>query len=208
MWPRLFTIFVKITGALPMWVLYRPKVLVVGKGTGARRRLPRACVVVSNHTGVWDYAVILLVFPFRFLRYLMAELLFEMNKFFSFFLRSRGGIYVNRKGGLHFLRTALDVLYRDGAVGIFPESRLPDDKTQMLPFTTTAVQLALRAHVPIVPVYLTRRTRPFQRVRVAIGAPVYYFTADTPDAVRVQEWTRELQDTVARLGEILAEKKK
>ena len=92
--------FTKITGALPMLLFIRPKVCREGK-----RPSGKGAVVVMNHTAMLDFATVLLLFPARTVRVLMAEVLFRKGKLLSWFLRGMRGIMVERNGaeGADFL---------------------------------------------------------------------------------------------------------
>ncbi|MBQ9299146.1 MAG: 1-acyl-sn-glycerol-3-phosphate acyltransferase [Clostridia bacterium] len=69
------------------------------------------------------------------------------------------------------MRACMQVL-RDGQVlGIFPEGtrHLPE---LMQTVESGAAMIALRANVPIIPVYLSGRVRPFHKVRARVGQPM------------------------------------
>ena len=67
----------------------------------------------------------LFVFPWRTLRYQMAEVLFR-KKVLGPFLKAMGGIYLDRDSAdMGFMGKSMDILHQGGVVGIFPEGRLP-----------------------------------------------------------------------------------
>ena len=159
----------KLTGALPAWLFFLPKVRLEA---GAKRRLPKNCILVSNHTALMDFALYLWLFPMRTLRFPMAEVLFAKSKFMSFLLYALGGIRVDREGkDFGFVSQCLEVLESGGTLGIFPQGRLPVDG-KPFPFTVSTAFIALQADVPVVPVY-TRGGYGFgKRAQVVIGAPI------------------------------------
>ena len=138
------------------------------------RRIKGAAIIISNHTSVYDFAVMLFTFPFRTLRYLMAEVLFE-RKGLSGLLKWLGGIKVDRNAyDFSFLEKCNEILAKKGVVGVFPEGRLPvKGETPPLPFTPSAAYLALMSGAPIIPVYTNGSYLRKKRAHVIIGKPIY-----------------------------------
>ena len=89
-----FNGFVKVTGWPAYKIAFRPKVYYEDKSVQGRH-IKGAAMVVSNHTSVFDYALLLFVFFTRTLRVQMAEVLFQKQPL-GLFLKMMGGIYVNR----------------------------------------------------------------------------------------------------------------
>ena len=63
----LFQGFVKLTGWLPQWLIFRTKTTFEDRSVQGRGIRGKA-IVVSNHNSIWDFAVLLYAFPFRTLR--------------------------------------------------------------------------------------------------------------------------------------------
>lgn len=167
---RLCMGFVKVTGILPAWILLKPRVHLA---PGAKRRLPKSCILVSNHTSLMDFVLCLLVFPLRTIRFLIAEVLYNKNKFLAVLLNLIGGIRVEREShSFDFVSNALEVLDDGGTVGVFPQARLPV-KGQQFPFTVSTAFIAMHTGAPIVPVYTDGNYGLFKRANLVIGAPVY-----------------------------------
>ena len=61
--------FVKVTGILPAWLFLKPRIRLA---EGAKRQLPKSCILISNHISLMDFVVYLLIFPFRTIRFLIA----------------------------------------------------------------------------------------------------------------------------------------
>lgn len=160
--------FVKVTGIIPALLFLKPRVRRVN---GAR--LPKNCMIVSNHKSLMDFVLYLAVFPFRTVRFLMAEVLFNKNKMFSKFLYAIGGIRVDRDAkDFSFISDALEVLDDGGTVGIFPEGRLPVGG-KPFPFTVSCAFIAVNSDVPIVPVYTDGSYGIFKRANVVVGEKIY-----------------------------------
>lgn len=166
----LFTGFVKVTGYVPYLLLMRAKIYL---GAGAERKIKGAAVVISNHTSVYDFALYLFVFPFRTIRFLMADVLFR-NPFLIFFLNAVGGIKISREShSLAWIDKCRRILEKGGVIGIFPEGRLPlPGEEKPLPFKEGAAALALSTGVPVIPVVTDGRYFSACPAHVLIGKPI------------------------------------
>ena len=183
----LFLAFARITGGLPAWLFFKPRVF------RAKRRLPKSCIIVSNHKSLLDFVLYLLVFPFRTVRFLMAEVLYNKGKFFSFLLNSLGGVRVNRDDrDFSFVSEALEILDAGGTVGVFPEARLPVGG-KPFPFTTSTAFIAMNCDAPIVPVYTDGRYGIFKRTGVCVGEP-FHLTDYMKDGISTEEQLKYLTD--------------
>ena len=187
---------VKVTG-LPFALFYtRPKVYHMNpkkRGT----RLPKPCIVMSNHTSLVDFPFYLAVFYFRTIHFLMGEVLFRKNKLFSWLLYSLGGIYVDRdQHSFDFVRQALHILDKGGTVGIFPQGRLPVNG-KPFPYMPGITVLALKTDAPIIPVYTDGNYGMFKTVHVMIGEEIHirdYTTEEKPNGEEIKRLTKLLEE--------------
>lgn len=195
--------FAKVTGYLPALLFFKWKVY---REVGASRRLPKPCILVSNHKSLMDFVLYLCVFPLRTLRFLMAEVLFNKGKAFARFLYGIGGIRVDRDAyDFGFIGESLEVLDKGGIVGIFPESRLPVNGVPF-PFKSSVVQIALNTDAPIIPVYTDGNYGLFKRAHVVIGAPIdlrELCSTDKPGGQDRAALTRLLQEKVYSLKDLI-----
>ena len=110
-------LFTKITGALPSWLFFRPRIYRVPDAP--RGKLPGGTLLVSNHTSLLDFVLYLLIFPWNTLRFLIAEVLFSKSTVLSRLLYALGGIFVDRTShDFSFVADAVRVLqgyFRKGA---------------------------------------------------------------------------------------------
>lgn len=205
---KLFTAFAKLTGLLPALLLFKPRVFT--ENARAKRRLPKNCILVSNHKSLMDFVLYLLVFPLRTTRFLMAEVLFNKGKFFALFLKLMGGIRVDRDAfDFGFVSDALAVLDKGGTLGIFPEGRLPVGG-KPFPFTVSTAFIAMHTDAPVIPVFTDGQYGIFKRAGVMIGEPIdlkEWADDSLPDDERLNDVTAKLQAHVYALGDELERRK-
>jgi 1-acyl-sn-glycerol-3-phosphate acyltransferase len=199
--------FVKVTGIIPAWILLKPR---VHKAEDAKRKLPKSCILVSNHISLMDFVLYLVVFPFRTIRFLIAEVMYR-NKFMATLLNLIGGIRVDRDAkAFGFVSDALEVLDDGGTVGVFPQARLPV-KGQKFPFTVSTTFIAMHTSAPIVPVYTDGNYGLFKRANVVIGKPIYlkdYCKDGLSEQEQMTYLTKLLEDKVFALKEELQDAEK
>lgn len=190
--------FTKFTAWPIQAVCFRTKIHYEDKRVQGRR-IKGAAIIVSNHTSVYDFAVMLFTFPFRTLRYLMAEVLFK-RKGLSGFLRAMGGVMVDREAyDFAFLEKCREILEKKGVVGIFPEGRLPlEGEERPLPFAPSAAYLALMSGAPIIPVYTDGSYFRKKRAHVIIGKPI--------DAVSLIDDTLSEKENIEKVNEYLRQR--
>lgn len=203
---RFLTAFVKVTGWPAQLLCFRTKITYQDRAVQSRK-LKGAAIVVSNHTSIYDYAVLLFVFFGRVLRTQMAEVLFQ-KKVLAAFLKGMGGIYVDRNAhDMGFVQKTLAILEKGGVVCIFPEARLPRaGEERPLPFQTSATYIALESGAPIVPVYTNGSYFQKKRARVRIGTPIdarAYWRANEDEKTNLERITGVIRDKVIELGQEL-----
>ena len=165
--------FVKVTGFIVYALVFRTKIHFQNKKEQGRK-IDGAAIIISNHTSVFDYAQMLYLFPFRVLRYVVAELLMN-RRFLGTFLKLMGAIKVDRNSfDFAFIGKCEEILEKGGVVGIFPESRLPrQGEERPLDFKPSAAYIALRSGAPIIPVYTDGKYFCAERANIIIGEKIY-----------------------------------
>ena len=160
--------FVKITGAIPTLLWFRPKrYFPYGK------KIPKGSVLISgNHRSLLDPVIVTVSFPGRRLHCLATKELYN-TKLKRAFFNQMHCIEVDKE---NFTISAFhDVVSRlkDGrAVVIFPEGGLNRDKEDtLLAFKSGAVLMAHKSGAPILPIYIFKKEKWYQRQRVVIGEP-------------------------------------
>ena len=197
--------FVKLTGVPLALLFFKPKIYYVDKKVQSRR-LPKSCILMSNHKSLMDFVFYLCLFFGKTIRFLMAEVLFNKGKLFASFLFGIGGIYVNRDNyDFSFMYETIKVLDKGGIVGIFPQGRLPVGDKEW-PFKPSVTYIALNSDAPIVPVYTDGNYGLFKRAKVVIGTPIdihEYCTQKNPNEAEIKRLTEMLQSKVEELKEFL-----
>lgn len=200
---KLVQAFVKLTGFVPGWLFLKPKVHLA---PGASKKLPKPCILMSNHTSLMDFVLYLIVFPFRNIRFLMAEVLFAKGKLFSWFLYKLGGIFVDRDAfDFSFVGRTVEALEQNHTVGIFPQGRLPVNGKPFA-FKPSAVYIGLRTDSPIIPVYTDGVYHPLKRANVVIGKPIYLRSLcpeENPGMEKIEELRAYLENAVYELKQEL-----
>lgn len=198
---KLATGLTKVTGYVPALLFFKPKITLA---PGATRRLPKGCILVSNHRSLMDFPLYLIVFPFRTIRFLAAEVLFNKGKFMSFLLKGLGCIRVDREGkSFSFVSDALEVLDAGQTLGIFPEGRLPVGG-KPFPFTVSTAFIATHADALIVPVYTDGNYGITKRSQVVIGE-AFDLKACCKEGLAEQKQLQQLTDILRQRVYDLAE---
>ena len=106
-----------------------------------------------------------------------------------------GAFPVDRGGNdMNCLRSALNVLKRDGSIGIFPEGTRNKTEKFLLPFKTGTAFLAKKSGAKIVPFGVAGDYKFRSRnLRIVIGKPF------DPKEMELEEITKKLRDEIGRL---------
>lgn len=142
--------------------------------TEGRENVPSegGVLLAVNHRSNWD-PVIAAIGCRRKLRFMAKSELFK-NKIFGALITSLGAFPVHRgKGDIGAIKSALGILKNNETMLIFPEGGRVRDE-HLAEAKPGAVLLAIRAEVPVVPVYISGKYRWFSKLTVSFGEPVYY----------------------------------
>ena len=172
---------------------------------GSNLPLDGPVLVAANHTGLMDGPVVLGVAR-RPLHILVKDSMFRGP--LGPVLRAAGQIPVDRQGGRSALTTALAVLKRGGAVGVFPEGNR--GRGDLAEVRAGVAWLALTSGAPVVPVAVlgTRRTGQKvgaipgfrRRLYVEVGEPIVVErTPGVSGRVTLETANREIRDALSAL---------
>ncbi len=202
------TWFVRITGALAAIPFFKPKVYYQNKEKQGKK-LPKPSILISNHVSLMDFVVYLFVFWRNFVRFQVAEVMFNKSGFMNWLLHKLGCIRVDRDAfDFGFIGDSLEALDNRQIVGIFPSGRLPING-KPFPFKPSAVFIALRTDAPIIPVYIDGQYGITKRTRVVIGEPIYikdHCQSEEPSKEELAALTQMLEDKVYALRECIEER--
>lgn len=157
--------FVQIIAAMPVRMFYPTK--IIGK-----KNIPKgACILSSNHTSNMD-AVIFALKTWEKKYYLAKKELFK-NKFMGFFLKKFGAIKIDRQSSdVTAIKNCLKVLKEGKKLFIFPEgTRVQNENMELGEVKHGVAMFAIKAKVPIVPIFISKKPKPFRRNKIFIGEP-------------------------------------
>lgn len=203
--------FVKITGALPQMILFRTKVHYRNKKAQGRK-IDGPAIVVSNHTSIYDFVALMFVFWCNTLRCLVAEVIYQKNKFTKWLVSGLGSIKIERKAfDFKFVDEAVKILEQGGIVEIYPEARLPlKGEERPLPFKPSAAYIAMLSGAPIIPVYTNGSYFNLKkRAHVMIGEKIdtnSLIDTNLSEKENIEKITEHLRNVIMELGNELEQK--
>ncbi|MBR2337814.1 MAG: 1-acyl-sn-glycerol-3-phosphate acyltransferase [Clostridia bacterium] len=203
---RIVSCFVKITGFIPYLFVFRTKVYYQNRKAQSRRIKGKA-IIVSNHTSVWDFVLVLFLFPLRLVRCVVAEIMYK--KFgLNLLLPLIGSIKVDRNTqDYSFVSKSVNVLNKGGVIEIYPEGRIPEKTEEKpLPFKPSTVYVALESGAPIIPIYTNGKYFTKARARVIIGEPFYaldLYDNSLSEKENIEAINEHLRNKIIMLGEEL-----
>lgn len=165
--------FVKITGWPVALACYRTKYYYEDKSSQSRK-IKGPAIIISNHTAISDFMVLMYTFYNRNIHTVMADILFNKNKFMKWFLPKMGGLKVCRESNNYsFVDACCNILKNNGIVEIFPEARIPKPhEKKPLEFKPSAAYIALLSGAPIIPVFTNGSYYKKKRAKVIIGKQI------------------------------------
>lgn len=129
-------------------------------------------VFVCNHYSAFDCGTVLNISGKDV--YLLAKKELFKNKLFSKFLKSFGGIPIDRDNpDVRTMLSTIKLLKEGNKVAIYPEgTRNKNPKENiLLPLKGGSSLFAVKAKVPIIPIMLLRKARAFRKTYAIVGEP-------------------------------------
>ncbi len=159
-------------------------------------------LLCSNHRSYWDPPAVAAAFP-RMLSIMAKEELFR-NRLFGWLIKKLGAFPIRRgKGDAGAVMAALKILGGGGATLVFPEgTRVMSDKADHK-INPGIIRVAIKARVPIVPVYTNGKYRLFGGLKVYFGKPITYgqYYDSAPDAEALGRMADELVEAIYSFAE-------
>ena len=188
--------FGKIVIAPFLWLIFRP---VIRNWKGLRSKGP--VMYLCNHFSLADAVALAAISP-RNIRFMALEKLFVKPLPAAFF-RSLNMLPAGEGGGSHLgpVKRAIALLNEGYAFGIFPEGHRSPVYTEMDAFEKGAAFIALRANVPIIPVYMDPLSWKRLKFRMVVGERIIpaEVKAECPGQKPVDALTDRIVDTLNTL---------
>ena len=197
--------FIKWTAVPAAWLYVRPKRHYPSKQ--AKKCIRGGAMLIANHVGFLDPVYLMTGILYRRHRYVCIKDFFE-RPVVGFFFKLFQCIPIDRE---HFstesFRTIVDRMQKGELVVMFPEGRINFETGDTAAFKSGMVLMAIRAGVPVVPVYVAKRTHWIRRVHMAIGEPVDVCAlyAEKPTFSRIEEIAALLHEEETKLEKLVKE---
>ena len=131
-------------------------------------------ILCSNHVHMRDPLFLAVRLPKRHFTFLAKAELFK-NPILGFLIGDKGlgAIPINRgHSDLSAIREALKTIANGHGLGIFPQGTRSRDNQHTTPMLTGTALIAIRANVPVLPVYIDAPYRRFHHVDIRVGKPI------------------------------------
>lgn len=129
-------------------------------------------ILCSNHISDLDPLILGLVIP-RNIRFMAKKELFE-NKFLGKLVNALGAFPVDRESAdLSAIRNSLSILKNGEVLGIFPEGTRVN-KENIENAKPGIALISIKAKAPVIPIYIESRYKPFSKIKINIGKPMYF----------------------------------
>ena len=197
----LFVDFVRITGAIPTLLWYRPKILYENKK--AKKKIRGGALLISNHNCFFDPIYIMTALWYR-RHHIVCNQEFYNTKA-KWFLEHVLCIPIDIENtGFQTMKDINGHLQNGELVSMFPEGHINDGSGELRGFKSGMVLMAMRAGVPIVPVYVREHKPRSGRLRVVVGEPVDInkMFDGRPTMSQIEEVTASLFEKENELKEI------
>lgn len=164
-----FVDFVRVTGALPTLLWYRPKILYENKA--AKKKIRGGALLIANHNCFYDPIYIMIALWYRRHHIVCNQTFFNTKA--RWFLQHVLCIPIDIENtGFQTMKEINDHLTAGELVSMFPEGHINDGSGEMRQFKSGMVLMAMRAKVPIVPVYVCEHRPAYGRLRVVVGEAI------------------------------------
>ena len=169
--PRMwFFDFVKWTGALPLMVVMRTKVIYL-HGKRPKGIYRGKFIVASNHISFLDPIIVGTVVKLRRICFVSTKELIDKN---PWFFKAIGCIEIDKENPtVETFKEVKNMLYRGHPVVVFPEGTVVRNEDIQL-FKTGIMMMAMMAESDIIPIYLGKRETFKQRKVAIVGDRIKY----------------------------------
>ena len=161
--------FIRVTGAIPSLIWFRTRIIY--ENEKAKKRIRGGALLISNHIGFFDPIYLMLGVWYRRHRFVCNRMFIDSKA--GWFLKAVRCIPIDVDNFTLASLNEISSSMADGElVSMFPEGHINDGSNEMRQFKSGMVLMAMRAKVPIVPVYVKRHEHFYERLTMMIGEPV------------------------------------
>ena len=162
--------FIKITGILPALLWFRPKIYHVGDKK--KHNVKGGVMIISNHISFVDVILLPCIFWKRRLYSLATKDLFNTEAKANFFTKVNCIIVDQENFSMSSFHAVADRLKEGKAILAFPEGHVNQKDTQLQAFKSGIILMSHIGKAPILPVYITKRDKWYQRTVAVMGDPI------------------------------------
>lgn len=180
--------------------IWHPIIKVYGK-----ENIPEgAAVICGNHSAFSDPIWIIMLANLPELPRTMAKQELLKIPVLGAFYRKMGAFPVDRSGtDIPAIKTAMKTIRDGNKLVIFPEGTRIRKGKKSVPHSG-ALLIATRTHVPVVPVFLSTKKRPFSKINIVYGKPYYpEFAGKHPTSEELDKLSADLMKQIYQMGENL-----
>lgn len=162
--------FVKVTGFIPTFAFLRTKTICTGNGKPNKIR--GGALISANHLSYIDPVVVHTAFWRRRIHCIATKEIYAA-KAMNWFFQKMHCIKVDRENfSMSTFHGVKDGLSDERLVLIFPEGQLNHEEGTVLAFKSGAILMAHQCNKPIIPVYIVKRNKWYERQKVMVGDPI------------------------------------
>ncbi|MBQ3115973.1 MAG: 1-acyl-sn-glycerol-3-phosphate acyltransferase [Clostridia bacterium] len=162
--------FVKVTGAIPALLWFRVKTIRANENVP--KRYKKGVVFAVNHTSFLDPIIVHCVLWYRRLNFLATKELFKTERKLKFFQRMHCIPIDKQNFNISAVHAVRDRLKEEKAIVIFPEGTVNREEGTLENYKSGAVFMAHMAKKPLVPVYIVKGKKWYNRTVAVIGEPI------------------------------------
>lgn len=184
---------------VPLLLFLRPKRLTP-EGEKYKEKLKGGAILAANHTSFFDPFAVGVTFWYRRIFFFVAEVVMR-GKFRPVLLKGVGCIKVERSiADVEAIKKAIEILSEGRPLTVFPQGGISEGE-EINSLKSGAVLMALRAGVPIIPMYICKRNHWYERLTVVIGKTIYpsqMITKKIPSTADIERISNALLEEMNR----------
>lgn len=197
--------FVKITGALPVIIYLRNKYIYESKDS--KKKIKKGALVCANHTSMIDPVALHCAVWYRRLHIVATQELFKTKRLKWFFTKMLC-IPINKENvNISSFKDIISTLKEEKVVGIFPEGHINSNTETVDFFKSGVILMAIKAGVPIIPMYIEKREKWYQRQIIVVGEPIEIKEKNL-NLEQINELSKQLREKEVKLMEICNNRRK